>query len=123
MILLYLLSYLYYNTYHLYFYNYYFYIIVFFTGTDDIELNRIDLHGLDYHIIGADLRKLDELKAKLAECSFDPKLPTLVMAECVLVYMDPDKSEALLQWLTSTFDNLFFINYEQVCLLHIIDRL
>ncbi|XP_042336692.1 leucine carboxyl methyltransferase 1 isoform X2 [Sceloporus undulatus] len=77
----------------------------------------IDAHSLDssrYAIIGADLRELPKLEENLKKCNMDPQLPTLVMAECVLVYMSPEHSVSLLKWVSGMFPTAMFINYEQV---------
>ncbi|KAG9476715.1 hypothetical protein GDO78_002225 [Eleutherodactylus coqui] len=42
------------------------------------------------------------------------RLPTLLVAECVLVYMTPEQSGSLLKWAADTFSTAMFINYEQV---------
>ena len=44
----------------------------------------------------------------------DFSCPTLLLAECVLVYVGTDKSGGLLQWLADKFSNAAFINYEQL---------
>ncbi|XP_048350462.1 leucine carboxyl methyltransferase 1 isoform X2 [Sphaerodactylus townsendi] len=77
----------------------------------------IDAHSLDssrYAIISADLRELSKLEESLKKCNMDPQLPTLLVAECVLIYMTAEHSSALLRWATSTFPTAMFINYEQV---------
>uniref|UniRef100_A0A3B3YKI7 Leucine carboxyl methyltransferase 1 n=1 Tax=Poecilia mexicana TaxID=48701 RepID=A0A3B3YKI7_9TELE len=42
------------------------------------------------------------------------KLPTLLLSECVLVYMSPAQSSSLVHWAAQTFHTAMFINYEQV---------
>ncbi|CAJ0915398.1 unnamed protein product [Ranitomeya imitator] len=77
----------------------------------------IDSHSLDsshYSIIGADLRHLKDMEDKLKKFGMDPQLPTLLVAECVLVYMTPEQSGSLLKWAAGTFPTAMFINYEQV---------
>ncbi|XP_019397383.1 PREDICTED: leucine carboxyl methyltransferase 1 [Crocodylus porosus] len=77
----------------------------------------IDAHTLDscrYSIIGADLRSSSELEEKLKKFNMDTQLPTLLITECVLVYMTPQQSASLLKWAASTFQTAMFINYEQV---------
>ncbi|KAE8579069.1 hypothetical protein XENTR_v10023891 [Xenopus tropicalis] len=77
----------------------------------------LDAHSLDsarYSIIGADLRNPKDMEEKLKKMSLDPQLPTLLVTECVLVYMTPEQSASLLQWATNTFTTAMFINYEQV---------
>ncbi|XP_042654843.1 leucine carboxyl methyltransferase 1 isoform X3 [Tyto alba] len=76
----------------------------------------IDSHSLDssrYSIVGADLRFSSDLEEKLKKHNLDIHLPTLLVAECVLVYMTPQQSANLLKWAASTFPVAMFINYEQ----------
>jgi len=47
-------------------------------------------------------------------CGLDPKIPTLFMSECVLVYVDPDSSGNLIEWIAKTFTAAAFITYEQI---------
>ncbi|KAF6125028.1 leucine carboxyl methyltransferase 1 [Phyllostomus discolor] len=42
------------------------------------------------------------------------KLPTLLITECVLVYMTPEQSANLIKWAANSFGTAMFINYEQV---------
>ncbi|KAF2987299.1 hypothetical protein EK904_000772 [Melospiza melodia maxima] len=67
-----------------------------------------------YSIVGADLRSSSDLEEKLRKHSLDTHLPTLLVAECVLVYMTPQQSASLLKWAASTFPVAMVINYEQV---------
>ncbi|KAI5940008.1 Leucine carboxyl methyltransferase 1 [Manis javanica] len=81
------------------------------------DILQIDGHMLDskrFAIIGADLRDLHELEEKLKKCNMNTQLPTLLITECVLVYMTPEQSANLLKWAASSFDTAMFINYEQV---------
>ena len=41
-----------------------------------------------YNLIGCDLRHVEDLGMKLAECGIDSCAPTLFIAECVLTYVD-----------------------------------
>lgn len=56
------------------------------------------------------------LKKYLCVFFFFPslRLPTLLVAECVLVYMTPEQSANLLKWAANSFETAMFINYEQV---------
>ncbi|KAM4698042.1 leucine carboxyl methyltransferase 1 isoform 2-T2 [Rhinophrynus dorsalis] len=77
----------------------------------------MDAHTLDstrFSIIGADLRNAKDMEEKLKKFGMDPQLPTLLVAECVLVYMTPEQSASLLKWAAGTFPTAMFINYEQV---------
>ncbi|XP_069503467.1 leucine carboxyl methyltransferase 1 isoform X2 [Ambystoma mexicanum] len=77
----------------------------------------MDSHSMDstrYAIIGADLRNLPDMEERLKKFNMDTHLPTLLVAECVLVYMTPEQSAGLLSWAANTFAAAMFINYEQV---------
>ncbi|XP_015681052.1 leucine carboxyl methyltransferase 1 [Protobothrops mucrosquamatus] len=41
-------------------------------------------------------------------------LPTLLMTECVLIYLTTEHSGCLIKWVATTFQSAMFINYEQV---------
>ncbi|ELK12084.1 Leucine carboxyl methyltransferase 1 [Pteropus alecto] len=78
---------------------------------------QMDGHLLDskrYAIIGADLRDIPELEEKLKKCNMNTQLPTLLVTECVLVYMTPEQSANLIKWAASSFVTAMFVNYEQV---------
>jgi len=62
-----------------------------------------------YNLLAADLRlpssaSLTPLLASSPRL-LDPSLPTLLLAECVLVYMAPSASSALIQWFVDYFAN------------------
>ncbi|XP_069785067.1 leucine carboxyl methyltransferase 1 isoform X2 [Narcine bancroftii] len=67
-----------------------------------------------YAIIGQDLRDHPTLLERLKRFGLDTKLPTLLLTECVLVYMTPEQSAGLIKWPSSVFSTSMFINYEQV---------
>lgn len=101
-----------------YFYllKYQFLIAVFFNFSidEDIRLSKSEIHGSDYHLVDADLSILSQVEKKLHESGIDKNLPTLFMAECVLVYIDNLKTKELLKWIADQFPVAMFINYEQV---------
>ncbi|KAI0359601.1 leucine carboxyl methyltransferase [Trametes cingulata] len=66
------------------------------------------LHSPVYNLLAADLRKppaesLAPLLTSGSQPLLSPSLPTLLLFECVLVYMSPAASGALLQWFTDYF--------------------
>ena len=81
---------------------------------EEVRLNKTDLHSSKYHLVAADFTDLPALQAKLAESEVDFLCPTLVVAECALVYVSPAKTSALASWLAQAFASLVFINYEQI---------
>ena len=66
------------------------------------------LHSPIYHLLATDLRKspaesLAPLLASSTDTLLSPSLPTLLLFECVLVYMSPEASRTILQWFTDYF--------------------
>ena len=54
------------------------------------------------------------MEARLAECRLDWNAPTLLLFECVLVYVAAGGASALLRGLAQRFSTAFCVNYEQV---------
>jgi len=46
--------------------------------------------------------------------NMDTSLPTFIIAECVLIYLDPDSSRAIVGWASKTFPTAIFFLYEQI---------
>lgn len=79
-----------------------------------MRFNPTDLHASNYHVVGVDLRNMDEVANKLKQADIDFTVPTIVLAECVLVYIEAVNCHTLLQWLAAKFQTLVLVNYEQV---------
>ncbi|XP_008210219.1 leucine carboxyl methyltransferase 1 isoform X2 [Nasonia vitripennis] len=84
------------------------------TEDGEIRFSTTDLHAANYHLVGADLRHVSDLANKLKQAEANFSLPTLFLAECVLVYVDSSATSQLLKYLSENFSNSIFINYEQV---------
>ncbi|KAI0079248.1 leucine carboxyl methyltransferase [Panus rudis PR-1116 ss-1] len=80
---------------------------------DDVKLANggTALHAPVYHLVPADMRKSPD---EVFPTSFgidggdrshiiSPNLPTLLLFECVLVYMKPSESDAVIKWFTDYF--------------------
>lgn len=70
--------------------------------------------SLDYRILGLDLRQLEQLDRALAASGLDEAAPTLLLAEAVLTYLEPDNAAALIAWAAQRFPNALFVIYEQM---------
>lgn len=74
-----------------------------------------DFHSDDYHIVGCDFTRLADLETKMTDCGVDFTTPTLLVAECVLVYLQPDKVSSFLQWIKEKFTGgVAIVNHEQL---------
>eukprot|EP00250_Pteridium_aquilinum_P024477 c2912_g1_i1 orf=306-1325(-) len=67
-----------------------------------------------YKLLPADLRDINSLNVILDQAKMDPSLPTLILAECVLIYLEPSESRALVQWAGQKFSTSIFVVYEQI---------
>ncbi len=65
-------------------------------------------------LLPGDLREADEVLRDLEGAGFRPELPTLIIAECVLVYMPPESAERLISELGRRLPTAAFLVYEQV---------
>ena len=72
------------------------------------------LHTSAYHIIPADLRNLELLRDSLKTCDIDFSAPTLLLSECVLVYVETACADAIIGWAGNIFTDSIFMTYEQI---------
>lgn len=64
------------------------------------------------------MRNIKDFEAKLKDSDIRLDVPTFILAECVLVYMELQSGDNLLKFLSEKFSNAVFVNYEQVKLLY-----
>lgn len=50
-----------------------------------------------YKLFGRDIRTIEDFKHKLTSLGVNTKAPTLVLTECLLVYMHGEESEPILK--------------------------
>lgn len=61
------------------------------SSVEEWSVSEGSLISKNYSILGCDLTKLDLLEKMLIQCELDFKLPTLIISECVLTYIHPEK--------------------------------
>jgi tRNA wybutosine-synthesizing protein 4 len=42
------------------------------------------------------------------------RVPTLFLSECVMIYMEPQHSQAIISWIRESLKTAFFCWYEQI---------
>ncbi|KAJ0235614.1 Leucine carboxyl methyltransferase 1 [Hirschfeldia incana] len=67
-----------------------------------------------YKLLPVDLRDIPKLRDVISFAGMDPSLPTFIIAECVLIYLDPDSSRAIVNWASKAFSTAVFFLYEQI---------
>lgn len=73
-----------------------------------------EIHTSDYHLHAVDLRTLNAETSLLP--GMDPTLPTLIISECCLCYLQPDESDHVFSFFTNHFSEagLGMILYEPI---------
>uniref|UniRef100_A0A224YTW7 tRNA wybutosine-synthesizing protein 4 n=1 Tax=Rhipicephalus zambeziensis TaxID=60191 RepID=A0A224YTW7_9ACAR len=67
-----------------------------------------------YRLLGQDIRDVERLESGLRAAGLDFRVPTLVIAECVLSYLDTKHSDGLVEWTSGAFQDVALAVYEQV---------
>ncbi|XP_047336908.1 leucine carboxyl methyltransferase 1 homolog [Impatiens glandulifera] len=70
--------------------------------------------GDHYKLLPVDLRDIQKLDQVIDMAQMDRSLPTFIIAECVLIYLEPDASTALADWASKKFSTAIFFLYEQI---------
>ncbi|KAF9360238.1 hypothetical protein BGX34_007878 [Mortierella sp. NVP85] len=74
-----------------------------------------ELYSKDYCLLSGDLREFEHsIVPKLKAQGFDTSLPTLFLSECVLIYLQPKDSDAIVDWVGNNMDASLFVVYEQI---------
>jgi len=74
-----------------------------------------DLAARDqYRIFPCDLRDLNTLTTGLESAGFDSNIPTLLLSECVLIYMESQYSNRVIEWAGNNIRSSVFVTYEQI---------
>ena len=82
-----------------------------FTPTAD---GGINIHSKYYRLATADLRDIEAVHNAVKNAGIDFTVPTLLLSECVLVYLEPEESCSIIAWAARTFQHSVFVTYEQI---------
>jgi len=84
-------------------------------GDYEINIGSTELYGQDYYIISEDLKYFEtKVVPKLEQHGFDKNLPTMFISECVMIYMEPTDSDAIVQWISKNIPTAMIMAYEQI---------
>ncbi|GAB4861976.1 Leucine carboxyl methyltransferase 1 [Ancistrocladus abbreviatus] len=82
--------------------------------TASISREKGEVLGDNYKLLPVDLRDIQKLGDVMALANLDPSVPTFIIAECVLIYMDPEASTAVVGWAAKRFSTAIIFLYEQI---------
>ncbi|KAL6565806.1 Leucine carboxyl methyltransferase 1 [Orobanche hederae] len=74
-----------------------------------ISHEKGEVLGDHYKLLPVDLRDIKKLDDIVSLASIDPS-----GIECVLIYLDPESSRAIVEWASRTFSTAIFFLYEQI---------
>ncbi|KAF8111469.1 hypothetical protein N665_0074s0005 [Sinapis alba] len=83
-------------------------------ANSSISLEEGQVLSDHYKLLPVDLRDIPKLRDVISFADMDPSLPTFIIAECVLIYLDPDSSRAIVNCASKTFSTAVFFLYEQI---------
>jgi tRNA wybutosine-synthesizing protein 4 len=82
---------------------------------ESVRAGRGRVSGRTYRLVPCDLSDVAGLERALSAAGVDRTLPTLLLSECVMVYMRPEDSSALVAWASQFFRGpAAFCTYEQI---------
>ncbi|KAJ1679777.1 carboxy methyl transferase for protein phosphatase 2A [Spiromyces aspiralis] len=82
-----------------------------------IKGGGLGLSSNGYYLINGDLREFEQAVIPMLVSKYGFKLdtPTLFLSECVLIYLDPQRSDAIIDWITNSMPTASAILvYEQI---------
>ena len=80
-------------------------------------LKAHDIVSNGYKLIESDVRDGEIIIEKLQAMEVNPELPTLVLTECLLIYMRAEDSLGILNWTMNFFGavgEVAYVNYEMI---------
>ncbi|KAM0753671.1 leucine carboxyl methyltransferase [Meredithblackwellia eburnea MCA 4105] len=90
-------------------------------GSVKIEFGGTGLSSTSYALVPGDLRNFATLAERLLKPLpsdpsgsplLDPSIPTLLLAECVFIYLPPETSAQILSWFTKSFASGSSVSYD-----------
>uniref|UniRef100_A0A0E0DWG5 [phosphatase 2A protein]-leucine-carboxy methyltransferase n=1 Tax=Oryza meridionalis TaxID=40149 RepID=A0A0E0DWG5_9ORYZ len=79
-----------------------------------ISIEKGEVRSAHYKLFSADIRDIPKLDSVIQMAEMDPTLPTFIIAECVLIYLDPDSTSSIVSWASDKFSTAIFFLYEQI---------
>ena len=79
-------------------------------------ITNADLGGAEtgYRLLAADINDVSELESAMWSAGWRTGEPTLVVAECVLVYMESAASDAVVGWFAEHCARAVLVSYEMI---------
>ncbi|KAL5212452.1 hypothetical protein ABZP36_023299 [Zizania latifolia] len=79
-----------------------------------ISIEKGEVTSEHYKLFSADIRDIPKLDSVIHMAEMNPSLPTFIIAECVLIYLDPTSISAIVSWASDKFSTAISFLYEQI---------
>ena len=91
--------------------------LLIFNEAQNEALSANDIETSAYKLIESDVRDREIIISKLQAMNVDPSLPTLIITECLLIYMSAEDTQGVLNWSMDFFGSqgqIAYVNYEMI---------
>ena len=78
------------------------------------DIKKDEIYSNNYVLLNGDLRDMNSVGDRMVAAGLNKALPTMFLTECVLIYMEPEKSREVIKWVGTNFITSLFLNYEPV---------
>lgn len=82
----------------------------------NVEITKEKIDSDLYHLFTADLSNTSDIDEKLKTARLKKDIPTLFLAECVLVYIPLDMTSNLLKYISEEFRTVMLVDYDPISL-------
>ncbi|XP_078173604.1 leucine carboxyl methyltransferase [Carex rostrata] len=79
-----------------------------------ISKEKGEVVSSNYKLLPIDIRDVQKLDDMINITQLDPSLPTFIITECVLIYLDPASTRSIVGWAATKFSTAIFFLYEQI---------
>ncbi len=80
--------------------------------TPDSPTSSSEIHTSRYHLHGLDLTTVSHDTPTSTFKGLDTSLPTMVISECCLCYLQPDQANTIISWFITNFPRLALATYD-----------
>ncbi len=83
-------------------------------GLQNLNITSSRINSSNYSLIDCDITNITEFNTELKDLKIDFNQPTIIIAECLLVYIKKEITFDLLTNFTKLFKNVMFIEYDLI---------
>jgi len=82
----------------------------------NVEITKERIESESYHLFTGDICCISDIDKRLVSAGIKKDIPTLFLAECVLVYIPLDVTNTLLQYISDEYRTVMLVDYDPISL-------